>query len=78
MKLRIVHLIVSILCMLGVEAQMARFFSADGELYNSHASCLMQDGRGFLWVGTHYGLVRYDGHRFRHFIHCDNDSLTLC
>ena len=58
-------------------SQTARFYSADDYLLNSLTSCLMQDSRGFLWSGTRYGLVRFDGHRFRHFVHNDEDSLSL-
>ncbi|MGE5233203.1 MAG: two-component regulator propeller domain-containing protein [Acidobacteriota bacterium] len=31
------------------------------------ASALAQDRRGFLWIGTQGGLVRYDGYRYRVF-----------
>jgi len=32
----------------------------------SHPSilCLLKDRKGFLWVGTQYGLNRYDGYNF--------------
>lgn len=39
---------------------------ADG-LPNGSVSSLTQDAEGFLWAGTHGGLVRWDGHRFRVF-----------
>lgn len=32
-------------------------------------TAIAQDGRGFLWVGTPEALVRYDGHRFRRYVH---------
>ena len=28
---------------------------------------VFKDSRGFLWIGTHVGLNRYDGFRFKHF-----------
>ncbi len=33
-------------------------------LSQSSVKCLMQDSRGFLWVGTSDGLNRYDGYQF--------------
>lgn len=35
-----------------------------GDLYsvaNSHINCLIQDHRGYLWLGTDNGLTRFDG-----------------
>lgn len=37
-------------------------------------SCIMQDSRGFLWIGTSEGLARYDGREFRVY---DGKSLGL-
>lgn len=34
------------------KGQTARFFSADDFLTNSLTSCLLQDSRGFVWVGS--------------------------
>jgi ligand-binding sensor domain-containing protein/signal transduction histidine kinase len=31
--------------------------------------CMMQDSRGFIWFGTMYGLVRYDGSDYKIFKH---------
>ena len=39
--------------------------------------CLMQDQKGFLWIGTMYGLVRYDGLRYIVFRHDPADSTSL-
>ena len=40
------------------------------DLSDLNVMCVMQDSRGFIWVGTRYGLNRYDGHQFRAF-YCD-------
>ena len=32
-------------------------------------TALAQDKRGFIWIGTQDGLVRYDGYRYRKFTH---------
>lgn len=34
------------------------------ELFNSWISCIKQDDKGFIWIGTQDGLHRYDGYQF--------------
>ena len=36
-------------------------------LSNSQINCMFRDSRGFVWLGTPYGLNRYDGYRFKTF-----------
>jgi len=38
---------------------------------------ILQDSYGFMWFGTFYGLIRYDGHQFTTFRHIPLDSTTL-
>src|SRR5688500_16647070 len=37
--------------------------STETGLSNRFANCIMGDDRGFAWIGTNFGLNRYDGHR---------------
>lgn len=46
-------------------------------LSDPNVSCIMQDSRGFMWIGTRYGLNRYDGHQFRTFYSDPNDTESL-
>ncbi len=39
--------------------------------------CIMQDSRGFMWIGTENGLNRYDGHQFRVFLNDATDSGSI-
>jgi signal transduction histidine kinase/ligand-binding sensor domain-containing protein len=43
---------------------MFRTYSAELGLLNTGVEQLIQDKEGFLWVGTHDGLYRFDGYRF--------------
>lgn len=40
-------------------------------------TALAQDARGFIWIGTQMGLVRFDGYQFRKFIHNAKDPHSL-
>jgi ligand-binding sensor domain-containing protein/signal transduction histidine kinase len=40
-------------------------------------TALAQDSKGFLWVGTQNGVLRFDGYRFRTFVHDDAIAASL-
>jgi signal transduction histidine kinase/DNA-binding response OmpR family regulator len=42
------------------------FTTADGLLHREVRS-VFQDSQGFIWIGTKYGLNRFDGHNFKNF-----------
>lgn len=44
--------------------------------YNT-VECIFQDHKGFLWIGTHKGLNRYDGIEIKIYESEPNDSTTL-
>jgi len=55
----------------GQAAAQARFepaFTSYGTaqgMFNARVNALLQDEAGFLWIGTHDGLLRFDGQSFR-------------
>jgi signal transduction histidine kinase/ligand-binding sensor domain-containing protein/ActR/RegA family two-component response regulator len=38
--------------------------SIEDGLSNRFVNAILQDDRGFMWIGTNFGLNRYDGHHF--------------
>jgi len=58
--------VVSLLA-LSSQAQRYTFKEYVDGLGNLNVKCIYQDRAGFLWVGTHGGLFRYDGYRFEEF-----------
>jgi ligand-binding sensor domain-containing protein/signal transduction histidine kinase len=56
-----------------------RFYrAATGEgLSQTRASQILQDDQGFMWFGTQYGLNRYDGYKFKVFLHDPADPTSL-
>lgn len=52
---------------LGVEDGMSDVFVSD----------ILQDESGFIWIGTQYGLNRFDGYEFLPFTYDADDTLSL-
>ncbi|MGL6269064.1 MAG: ligand-binding sensor domain-containing protein, partial [Chitinophagaceae bacterium] len=54
-----------------------RNHSSYSGLTQGEIESIYEDSRGFLWIGTHFGLSRYDGREFRNFYHHVDDPSTL-
>lgn len=46
-------------------------------LTNDGVKWVTQDDEGFIWIGTHDGLNRYDGYQIKKFYHHPEDSKSL-
>ncbi len=46
------------------EESVSRIYSMKDGLPDEGVNCVMQDSRGFIWLGTYSGLCRFDGYRF--------------
>lgn len=62
-----------------VFATSYRFFHLTGSMNLPHqqVEALAQDGRGYIWIGTRNGLVRYDGYAAHCYFHDDGDENSL-
>lgn len=64
----------------GPEDRAFTTYGAEQGMFSTKVSSLLQDEVGFLWIGTHGGLLRYDGRSFRAYraqrAHAD-DSTSL-
>jgi ligand-binding sensor domain-containing protein len=51
--------------------------TTDNGLSHNKVNCILQDKRGFIWLGTEDGLNRYDGQYFSIFRNNPNDTSTI-
>ena len=58
------------------DVKFRRLDTRDG-LSNSQVNSVLRDSHGYVWLGTQFGLCRYDGYRFRTFYSFERDTMTL-
>lgn len=55
----------------------AQLFTQTNGLSHNYITCLFQDSKGFLWIGTQNGLNRYDGYKFIEYKHDPANKRSL-
>ena len=73
------YIFIGIACLLAsllVYADNGKLFHSD-KLSSSLINCVVQDRYGFIWVGTDFGLSRFDGYRFVNYRHDKNDTTSI-
>ena len=60
----------------GIVLGKGKLFSSD-RLSSSLITCLCQDRYGYIWIGTEYGLNKFDGYRFTSYLHQQKDTTSL-
>jgi len=63
-------------CCAHLKAQTGTFIPSE-RFSSSLISNICQDSYGYIWVGTDYGLNRYDGYSFVTFLHDEADSTSM-
>ncbi len=58
------------------QLRFQNFDTRDG-LSHYLVNCLFIDSRGFLWIGTEFGLNRFDGVTFEKWFHISGDTASL-
>ena len=52
-------------------------FTADSGLAQNNVNAILQDGQGFMWIGTNEGLSRFDGYTFTTYKHDPENPHSL-
>ena len=66
----------AIIISLMVWADSGELFTS-GKLSSSLINCMVQDKYGYIWVGTEYGLSKFDGYRFPNYLHNEEDTTSI-
>jgi signal transduction histidine kinase/ligand-binding sensor domain-containing protein/DNA-binding response OmpR family regulator len=61
---------------LSVRAVSGWLYTAE-KLSSSTTNFICQDQYGYIWVGTQFGLNKFDGYRFTHYYTDEDDSTTI-
>lgn len=72
----IFSLMLLFLAALFCEAQPVRIYD-DEQLSSTQFTCLCQDHQGYVWIGTEYGLNKFDGVRFTPYYSDDSNPQSL-
>lgn len=54
-----------------------RHYQVENGLSDNMATCCIQDGKGYIWIGTRDGLNRFDGYTFKVFRNDPDEPATL-
>lgn len=77
---RFSSLLTAVLCTVLVEGQVTvqyQQFTSDNGLSENVVYSLLKDKKGYIWVGTDYGLNRYDGYSFKKYLKIPGDSSSF-
>ncbi len=61
---------------LTTQGQQVRTYDAE-QLSSNQITSLCQDGQGYVWIGTEYGLNKYDGVFFRQYYNDEDNAGSL-
>ncbi len=61
----------------GINLHKFQHFTGADELGTIRIDSIIQDSIGFLWIGTEYGLFRYDGYKFKELKIGSNEKTSL-
>ena len=60
----------------GVDFRFAHITNNDG-ISQQHITCMMQDDKGLMWIGTKNGLCLYNGYEIKRYFNNSTDSNSL-
>ena len=75
-KHRLLTLLVFLISTIEGMAETGHLYMSD-KLSSGLITCVCQDRYGYIWIGTEYGLNKFDGYRYTTYFHSRTDSTTI-
>ncbi len=77
---RLPTLLLTLILLIPSSAANFRFhhLTSENGLPHQQAEALLQDEKGYIWIGTRNGLSRYDGYTFENYFHDESNPNSLC
>lgn len=47
------------------------------KLTSNTVTCILQDRKGYIWIGTERGLNKFDGYHFTNYLHSDKEKSSI-
>ena len=69
-------LVACILYSMGVQADTGHLYTPD-KLSSGLITCICQDRYGYIWIGTEYGLNKFDGYRYTAYHYNRQDTTSI-
>ncbi len=54
-----------------------QYWTTENGLSSDHIVQILQDQNGYIWIGTRYGLNRFDGYEFKSYYYEPNNLISL-
>ena len=70
------YLLICLIYCLAMSSQTQHFYTSD-KLSSSQITTISQDQTGYIWIGTEYGINKYDGYRFTTYLHQQDNANSI-
>lgn len=78
------YIVLTFICFIGsalhaqyITKEKVRLYNSRDGLHDAHITCIAQDKRGNLWLGTNNGVSKFDGKKFTAYLNTNNSKKAI-
>ena len=76
-RLRLLSFFFYLCCLSLPTMSQTQYFYTSDKLSSNQITQICRDQIGYIWVGTEFGLNKYDGYRFTNYFHETDNATTI-